>query len=269
MLLQQSILNNLYTPHIVFQKFYEILKYLNDNKVYGRFGVVDIGYGGSMQRYLQQALTQLGINHDISGFYLGVADFYTKNMLPEVKLELNGYLFDFQHNVNAEDMRSSFVGLFETLFLEQNGSVKRYVCRGNEVQAERYPYEYEENGKPTMDLINIRKVQKGALDFIIRASEDKNLSILECKPEEYFYGIYKVGTDPKLDDLKLFGEISFYDEGVIKKLASPESILHYLKCPKELKNDFLQSRWKTGFLKRMMKVKLPYQKIYMRLRNMG
>lgn len=40
------------------------------------------------------------------------------------KLSLHGYLFDFYNNVNSVDKRSPFVGLYETLFLEQKGSVK-------------------------------------------------------------------------------------------------------------------------------------------------
>ena len=250
---------------------YEYLKrYLSDNKVSGRFGVVDIGYGGSMQRYLQQALTQLEIEHDISGFYLGVADFYTKNMLPGVKLDLNGYLFDFQHDKNAVDTRSSFVGLFETLFLEQGGSVKRYVDGNDGVIAERYPYEYEVDGKLTEDLLKIRKVQEGAIDFVKAAAKDKLLDgYLKCKPEEYFNGLYKTGVDPEMRDLNLFGNIKFYDEGITQRLAAPRSIVAYVVNPKQMKNDFLQCRWKTGFLKRMMKIKLPYQKMYLKLRSMG
>ena len=41
------------------------------------------------------------------------------------KLSLHGYLFDFYNNVNSVDKRSPFVGLYETLFLEQKGSVKK------------------------------------------------------------------------------------------------------------------------------------------------
>lgn len=249
---------------------YKLLKaYLEKNKVQGRFCVVDIGYGGSMQRYLQQVLTKLGIKHDISGFYLGVADFFTKNMLPGVKLDLNGYLFDFQHDKDAVDTRSSFVGLFETLFLEQSGSVKKYVAIGEEVYAERYPYEYEINGKPTDDLMKVKKIQEGAIDFVKAASKDELLQILRCGPEEYFYGIYKTGTDPNMKDLKLLGDIHFYDEGIKRKLAAPNSIAYYFINPRQMKNDFLQCRWKTGFLKRMIKVNFPYQKIYQILRNMG
>ena len=249
---------------------YELLtRYLEENVVRGKIAVVDIGYGGSMQRYLQQVLTKLGIEHDITGFYLAVADFYTKNMLPGMKLDLNGYLFDFQHDPNAVDTRSSFVGLFETLFLEQGGSVKRYVADTDKVVAERYPYEYEVGGKPTEDLKKVRRIQKGAVDFVRNAAQDEMIENLKCAPNEYFEGLRSVGENPTLAELKLFGDISFYDEGMTEKLAAPNKLLRYIIHPNQMKNDFLKCRWKTGFLKRVLKINLPYQEIYKRLRSMG
>ena len=125
------------------------------------------------------------------------------------------------------------------------------------------------DGKPTDDLLKIRQIQKGALDFVKRAAEDSLLQALKCKPDDYYYGIYKTGTDPEMNDLSLFGDIQFYDEGITRKLAAPESVVTYATNPKKLKNDFLQCRWKTGFLKRIMKIKLPYQSIYLRLKSMG
>ncbi len=252
------------------KKEYELLlKYLSENAVSGKFGVIDIGYGGSMQQYLQQVLTQIGIEHEITGFYLAVTDFYTKNMLPGVRLDLNGYLFDFLHDKHAVDTRSSFVGLFETLFLEQGGSVKRYVEMDGSVHAERYPYEYEIDDKPTDDLLKIRKIQQGALNFVEKASKDELIVAMNIAPSDYFFGLHEVGTDPTLEDLDLLGDIHFYDEGMTEQLAAPMRLSHYVAHPKEMKNDFLKCRWKTGFLKRLFKIKLPYQKIYERLRTMG
>ncbi len=252
------------------KKEYVLLQaYLRENHVEGKFGVVDIGYAGSMQRYMQQVLTKMGIKHDISGFYFAVADFYKKNMLPNVKLDLNGYLFDFQHDDDSIDTRSSFVGLFETLFLEQGGSVKRYIKKDEHLSVERYPYEYEKDGVPTADLLKIRKVQQGAMDFLRKASKDRLLPKLRCSTDEYFYGLYMTGTNPSQFDIDLFSDISFYDEGITEKLAAPKEIFYYAFHPKQFKIDFLRCRWKIGFLKRLFKVCLPYQRIYRLLKRIG
>ena len=259
------------TPYIIenSKKEYSLLtEYLKQEGVSGRFGIVDIGYAGSMQRYLTQTLNKLEIQHQITGFYLGVADFYKKNEVDGLDLDLNGYLFDFKHNPHAVDCRSSFVGLFETLFLEQGGSVKRYKKENGRVVAERYPYEYFKDGKPTEDYLKIKETQHGAIDFVSIASEDPLLSEFKYKPVELFYGIYKTGTDPNSYDLRLFADMEFYDEGIIQKLAAPKSIVHYALHSGDLKNDFLRCRWKTGFMKRLLKANLPYQKMYLVLQRL-
>ncbi len=254
--IQEEIIINSKKEYILLEK------YLKKESVNGKFGVVDIGYAGSMQRYLQQTLTQLQIPHEISGFYLGVAEFYKKNMLPGMTLDLNGYLFDFQHDKDANDVRSSFVGLFETLFLEQGGSVKRYLQDGKKVQVERYPYEYIKNGMPTKDYIKIKKLQQGALEFVSKAASDCILSTMKFSSVDMFDGIYKTGTSPGKNDIQMFADIEFYDEGMTEKLAMPKSLLAYVRNPESMKSDFLRCRWKTGFLKKLLKVRLPYQKIY-------
>lgn len=98
-------------------------EYMKQMHVEGRFAVVDIGWSGGMQRFLQKSLGIIGIENEILGYYTGVADYYKRNM-NDGKLSLHGYLFDFYNNVNSVDKRSPFVGLYETLFLEQKGSVK-------------------------------------------------------------------------------------------------------------------------------------------------
>lgn len=251
------------------KKEYALLaEYLEQEGVSGRFGIVDIGYAGSMQRYLTQTLDKLHIQHQITGFYLGVADFYKKNEVDGLDLDLNGYLFDFKHDPHAVDCRSSFVGLFETLFLEQGGSVKRYRRDGERIVAERYPYEYFKDGKPTTDYVKIKEIQHGAIDFVTLAANDAFLNEFAYKPAELFYGIYVTGTDPDKYDLKLFADIAFYDEGITQRLACPQSIKHYIFHMNEVKGDFLKSRWKTGFLKRLLKINLPYQKMYLTLQRL-
>lgn len=122
-------------------------EYMKQMHVEGRFAVVDIGWSGGMQRFLQKSLGIIGIENEILGYYTGVADYYKRNM-NDGKLSLHGYLFDFYNNVNSVDKRSPFVGLYETLFLEQKGSVKNYIRDKNEwLVAERYDYEYQMNGE--------------------------------------------------------------------------------------------------------------------------
>lgn len=263
-LLSNKSLNALYSElsidiENVSKKEYELLiKYINQNKLSGRFAIVDIGWSGGMQRYLIETLNKLGIESEIKGYYIGVADYCKRNITVIPSLDLNGYLFDFSHDENAIDKRSAFVGLFETLFLEQGGSVKNYKEKNGCVVANRLPYEYFENGKSTFEYQHVIDVQKGALDFIKGLG---NIDI-ELSADTLFTGLSETGLRPRQQDIKMFGDFRFFDEGEIQYLAKPQNILFYLFNLKTLKTDFLSSRWKIGFMKRLFRIELPYEKIY-------
>ena len=245
-------------------EYASLVSYLKQEDVKGKFGIVDIGWSGGMQRFLIETLNQLNIDNEIYGYYIGIANYYTRNTMVMPNLSLNGYLFDFKNDKDAEDKRSSFVGLFELLFLEQNGSVRNYITKQNKVVANRAPYEYIINGKETIELKAIHEVQKGALKFIKNASEDSILSnLLSYSADELFEGLKETGQHPRKKDLMLFSEFRFFDEGEIHQLANPKSIFFYIGNPQKFKQDFLLSRWKIGFMKRLLKVDLPYQQLYL------
>lgn len=277
---RSEILSNKHLKGLYIELLPEILKkskleyrllqqYLNQQGVSGKFAMVDIGWGGSMERYLTRTLNTLHIPHDIYGYYIGVADYYTKN-IKEFPLRMKGYLFDFKNDDKAVDKRSSFVGLFESLFLEQAGSVENYKRESNgKVVSNRYPYEYLDNNKPTFELISVKKIQKGAIAFIKDVQHDFVLSnLLKFDSDELYQGIEQTGMQPSKEDLNLFANFHFYDEGRDDKLAVPAGLFSYMKHPKKLKEDFLVSRWKIGFMKKMFKLPLPYQKVYEQMRKL-
>lgn len=263
-LLENKNLNSLYSEleadiETVSKKEYELLvKYIDQNHLSGNFAIVDIGWSGGMQRYLIETLNKLGIDAGIKGYYIGVADYYKRNKEVVPDLDLNGYLFDFLHDKNAKDKRSAFVGLFETLFLEQGGSVKNYRVESENVTANRLPYEYLENGKPTFEYRNVMDIQRGALDFIKRFGDmDLNVSA-----DTLYEGLSETGLKPKKADIDMFADFRFFDEGETLYLAKPKSIFYYIFHVGNLKRDFLSSRWKIGFMKRLFKISLPYEEMY-------
>lgn len=263
-LLENKNLNSLYSElgsdiETVSKKEYELLvKYVEQNHLSGKFAIVDIGWSGGMQRYLIETLNKLGIDASIKGYYIGVADYYKRNIEVVPYLDLNGYLFDFLHDKNAKDKRSAFVGLFETLFLEQGGSVKNYRVENENVTANRLPYEYLENGKPTFEYRNVMDIQRGALDFITRfGNMDLNVS-----SDTLYEGLSETGLKPKKADIDMFADFRFFDEGETLYLAKPKNFFYYIFHVGNLKRDFLSSRWKIGFMKRLFKISLPYEEMY-------
>ena len=235
-----------------------LVKYLDQHHIEGKFAIVDIGWSGGMQRYLKETLDTLKISNNITGYYIGIADYYKRNIKAVPSLNLNGYLFDFSKNITEIDKRRPFVGLFESLFLEQDGSVEKYINDNGVIKAKRFSYEYFENGKPTEEFQAIKKLQRGALDFV---KSFGNPSI-EISADQLFYGLEQTGLFPNKQDIKLFADFRFFDDGEINYLAKPQHLLTYLLHIRQLKKDFLMCRWKIGFLKRLLKIKLPYQTIY-------
>ena len=205
-----------------------------------------------------ETLEKLGIKHEIQGYYTGVVSYVKRNTKVIPDLKMSGYLFDFLNDENAVDIRKGYVGLFETLFLEQDGSVNGYMEDSNGlVKAVRAPYEYKDcDGNLSFELTAVQEIQKAALDFI---SDVKNVDYIKFENYsklELFNGIYSVGKKPSRKELHFFGDFRFFDDGVENKLASPKSTLHYIFRPKDFKNDFMNSRWKIGFLKKLFKVNL-------------
>lgn len=263
-LLKDRKLNHLYSElgddieKVSKHEYRLLVKYINQNKLGGDFAIVDIGWSGGMQRYLIETLSKLGIRSHVRGYYIGVADYYKRNIAVIPSLDLNGYLFDFLHDENARDRRSAFVGLFETLFLEQGGSVKNYREENKSIVSNRLPYEYLINGKPTFEYQCVMDIQKGALDFIHKFG---NINI-NLSADTLFQGLYETGLAPRYQDINMFADFRFFDEGETQYLAKPRNIFYYMIHLKTLKNDFLSSRWKIGFMKRLFKINLPYEKIY-------
>ena len=234
------------------EEYENLVKYLKQEKVFGKFAIVDIGWSGSMQRYLCSTLNELNIENNIYGFYIGVADYYINNYKINNTLKMYGYLFDFKNSRKSIDYRKPFVGLFETLFLEQDGSVEKYVSINNKIISKRMNYEYKKDNNYTKEFLNLKKIQKGALDFI--KSNYLTLNTVEIPPFVLFYDIYILGINPSLKDVKIFGDFQFEDNGKISYLAKRNRNVKF-------KEDFLSSRWKIGFLKREFLLKLDYGKI--------
>lgn len=251
------------------KEYKELKKYLEQEKISGKFAIVDIGWTGGMQRSLHTTLDSLQIENDIYGFYTGVTDLFKRNF-DGTNQNMNGYLFDFLHNPNSIDDRSPFVGLYETLFLEGHGSVEKYETEKGHTRAIRYPYEYEHNGVYDDVYYIVQDIQGAALKFVKDAKEYNLLSYMDISPNDYFYNLREIGVNPSKEDIEKLGKITFYDEGNTSTLIQSKFEWGgYLIHPRILIRDLAASRWKIGFLKNLLKLNLPYLKIYRKLKKIS
>lgn len=218
--------------------------YFKQKQFQGDIVVVDIGWNGSMQRYLVELMDILKIPVKMNGCYFGMRKTlkYTR---------VYGYLYD-PDRMELEPYISFMQGLFESLFLSQEGSTKRYILDGEKVIPVLNPPEYREVDS---EYQAFKAVQEGAIDFCKEyvVSPASQLEFYSAK--NYATGLLGFGNYPSLDDVALFGNFRFYDTNVVW-LAKPESLTFYLRHPKCFVKDFSYSVWKAGFMKRCFKVKI-------------
>lgn len=79
----------------------------------------------------------------------------------------------------------------------------------------------------------------------------------------YERNIIKFGNDVGKAEIENLGQLEFYDNGKTMKLVEKVSIWN----PKQFLVAFSESKWKTAFLKRNIKIPLPYGCIVAALRQ--
>lgn len=203
--------------------------------------LIDVGWRGSIQCYLTKILDDLSIKSDINGVYFGVLE---NDNFDLKKDSLFGYLFDY--NKRCKFDIKYFIGFFESLFLEGEGSVKSYSITNKQIKVNRYEFEYDDEMKN-----NVLSIQRGALAFLT-SFEASNIWGEECYSEVIFSSnILRCMISPTYDEAVLFGDILFSNFNDVNYLAHPKSLVYYLFNPKCFVKDLYSSKWKYGFIKRL------------------
>lgn len=244
-----------------------LLKYLLRYDFSKKTAIVDIGWGGSMQMYLLDSLKDMGINCDMTGYYVGMTLKARKNFAGS-NCKAKGYAFDCL-NRNDQELESSYIGLIESMFLEQCGSVKCYVEQAGNIIAKRYQYEYLRDGTVAEEAVIVSQVQSGALKFAMDFEKSINSDLIDSDRKVFYGNMHEVGANPKNINIKQFGDFRFFNCGIQVYLAHPRNLLMYCVHPKLLKRDIYSSQWKIGFLKALLKIDLPYTKVFNILRRMA
>ncbi|MEE1274707.1 MAG: hypothetical protein UHI81_09440 [Olegusella sp.] len=227
--------------------------YLDQQGVCNRFFVFDIGWAGSIQNYLETALNKLDVPHSCVGYYVGLSD-----ESKEYSTEAHGFI-DGLHP-------KSYIGLVEECFLARTGSTEKFVIKHDGTAAPvLLPYEYEGRGA---EIAKIDAIQKGALDFVIAFKEIHGFSGVQLSPSGAYASMRCIGTSPTRNELEHLGKLLYFSSYESAQLANPKSLGHYLLHPKEFYGDAFSSYWRVGFLKKMLKLPLPYEKLYMQLRKL-
>lgn len=110
------------------------------------------------------------------------------------------------------------------------------------------------------DFKQSRKVQNILADFIVR---NKKLYKVYSEINRYEKSIIRFGNDIGKVEIENLGQLEFYDNGRTINLVEKASLWN----PKQFFGAFSESKWKTAFLKKNVKIPLPYGSIVVALRR--
>ena len=240
-----------------------LLDYIDQFNLWKKTAIVDIGWGGTIQKELLKTLKKHNRDSQIYGYYIAL-DKRTRINKNNISLNAKGYIWDNYNNDCCNPYEEKpFAGLFETFFLEHSGSVKRYIKTPDGVIADRYPYEYLLSGSILDEPAFVYQIQKGAIDFIL-ASKNSSISLMDTiEPEYAFFFINNCMVRPTNEIVHRFGDARFFNSGGYSYLAHPKmSLLRYCFHPNKCVQDFYESQWKIGFLKALIKADLNYVNLW-------
>lgn len=234
-------------------EFDNCLGYLQNNIDDEKIIIVDLGWYGTIQKCLERILEKTDKRYDITGCYLGVIP--KKDSDYELR-SAKGYIYDYRDiNVYNQKLIFGFNGLIESIFTADHGSVKKYNG-----MKENYVPVLEQWENDNWSIIS--KIHEGALNFVkgIKNYLDYNGSSISS--EAAFAGLNNLLTKPSLKDVQSFQDIIFYDS-YYKKLVNFRGRLFYMKNFKTMLDDFGVSNWKIGFLKKLITIDIPIDKVYL------
>lgn len=227
-------------------EWFNLIQYLKKNSFEGKVAIVDIGWNGTMQNALQNIIDEANLPvSQLDGYYLGVNKENIKNG------SAHGFLYESKLEDNSVKVAGSY-GLFELITLAHHGSVK---CYSSDKLHTPILYEYGDKIDINNNLKNIDILQEGILDYV-----NKHSKKLESDID------WKVFINPSKSDIRFLGELPFFDADY-SRLINSSKLKNYIRNPKKFKEDFYLSVWKIGFLKKVLKLKLPYYRVYKRLRK--
>ena len=209
--------------------------------------LVDIGSGGTTQRILQELCSA-----PLCGLYLACDERLHRHLPPE---RAKSCLYGGQPAPLWFWMSQP---LLEYLISEPCGATTG--CR----MTPRGPTPVQEAFDPPPALL---AVQRGALRFAADWAAGPHAG-QALAPDAAIAPFLAMARRPRMQEAACFGDFTLED-GVRFRLAAPCAWGEYLRCPAQLARDFAASRWKIGFLRRLLRLPLPYDTLYALLKRRG
>lgn len=264
-----------FANNIKLSKFYESIKedvftnstdeqqdlkgYLRQELVGGeKYGLVDVGWAGSIQRALIQDFKLAGIDASTVGFYIGIK----RSDLWKPDFEMYGFLFDLHSNPLVRMRQQIYNELYELFFSAPYGSVIRFRDGDEGYTPVLAKYEFE--GTSYWDFFE--QFQNGAIAYVTDARDGLCQENAELEPQALLKRIERIGLNPTYEEAVLFGNLPFLDYN-LSYLAKPKPISAYLRHPNHFVNDFKNAWWKPGFAKRIFRLPINYGELMYQIKQ--
>lgn len=226
-------------------------KYMKQIGMDDRCAIVDIGWHGSMQFYLEEFIREKNLSIMLEGYYVGI------DPIADVQGETFGYLYD-KNDLNLRKSVLCFLGVYERLFQSYEGSTCGYTETENYVIPELMKYEYIDDEQ---SIHYMKEWQNGAIKFVKEMLKENGISI---DSKSWALPLIKVGKKPTNAQIKLFSFLYNMDGDKTYYVCQKPLYKYHLK---EFMHDLSNSVWKTGFMKSAFKLPLPYYFIYKLIRK--
>ncbi len=233
-----------------------VAAYLRTLDLGDRVALVDSGWSGTVQAYLERALEGAGIGANVTGFYLGLARAGRARLAAQA-LDMRGYLADFITDDRPGETLDVLLGFLEAWLYAPHGTTVGYSLEGEAILA---PSDAE-GGSLTDGVL---RAQRAALRFVAEWSTEMAPRI-EMPPQLAFSEFERYALSPSTREVDAFGDVT--NNG--QRLAPHSGLAAYLRAPQTLMRDFGESRWKSGFMRRLLRVNAPYAAVYARLLRGG
>jgi len=218
-----------------------------------KIGLVDVGWKGSSQFFLEKMLESENWNTDVSGYYLG--EFYDER---HKSLRKKGFLCSVNDtNYKEAVLNAGFI--FENILSPEFGSTREYKIRDG-IVTPVLEINTDEGGN------EVKIAQQGLIDYFNDFCRVSNY-IVHPKREETISYLFKHLNSPSLKMAEQLGNISFTDFGHKKYVANPKNVFYYMLHPGSFFYDFKHCGWNSAFCRRCFKLPLPYFAIYKYLRR--
>lgn len=236
-----------------------LVAYIRSLKMDSKIALVDIGYNGSTEEAFEHLLSEEGMDVEVKGYYTAVSPKAFRVL--DHTMYMRGYLCDIDHDQENFDTFGRYLPIFEAQFFAPHGSVKRFVIHNDVAEPELYDFEYMlPDGSYSYEYDFIEAYQKGAVELVSYMYAHFPDHPFRVDPDVALYGLNRLGYQPTLAEAKLWGDfhrlsMTYYN------VAKPQSPTAYMRHPGQIKRDLMSCQWKIGFMKRLIKLPLPYGRI--------